>query len=72
MLVGGLMVIVFAAVLWHFIVENLPQEAEQMHKRKVTPQNARDILIERYANGKISREDYLTALEDIESFEAHR
>lgn len=66
MLFGGLAAFMLAVFLWELINQNAQQESDK-EKRKGRPHSARDILDERYANGDISQEEYLTILEDIET-----
>lgn len=66
MVFGGLVVVVLAAVVWQMINNNANAVPEQKEKRKGVPQAARDILDIRFAKGEVSRDEYMTLLEDIE------
>ena len=69
MLFSGVIVVVLAVVVWQFINDS---ESPYKQKRKGIPQTVRDILDERYANDEISRDEYFTMLEDIETNKQYR
>lgn len=72
MIPGLLVIIVVSIIVWQWMESNLATKPERKEKRKGLPQTAQDILDERYANGEISREEYLTVLKDIETEKEYR
>ncbi len=72
MLPALFVLIVLCMIVWQQMANDAPAKTDHKEKRKAIPQTAHDILDERYANSEISREEYLTTLEDIESNWQHR
>ncbi len=64
---GFIVVLIVGVIAWQLLSQNQNTETLHKEKRKAIPQSAREILDERYANDEITREDYLTIVEDIES-----
>lgn len=67
MSLGFIAVLVVGVVVWQLISENPKTKTVYKQKHKAIPQTAQEILDERYANDEITREEYLTIAEDIES-----
>lgn len=72
MLPALFVLVVLCMIVWQQMANNAATKTDHKEKRKVIPPTAHDILDERYANGEISREEYLTTLEDIETKLQHR
>lgn len=68
----GIALVIVAILLAQYISNDSQIEVADKEKRKAIPQTARDILSERYANGELTREEYLTMLDDIQANEQHR
>ena len=64
---GVFVFLVIGIIAWQMIDKNQKIDPLRKEKRKAMPQTAHEILDERYANDEITREEYLTIVEDIES-----
>ncbi len=64
---GVFVFLVIGIIAWQILDKNQTIDQLRKEKRKGMPQSAQEILNERYANGEITREEYLRIVEDIES-----